>query len=296
MAAKVKISEFVASTKRYAKKAALAADKDKNNKLSKTEAKGLPKDLRDDYARQAKTKSVITPAGFAQDQAAYVAASAKQADADGDGLLSAAEAKNLPRSLKNNYADYVANAGTQSTPAAGGFVGKGKGKVQTLGGKSFTNLPVSASVQKLVAKLATDSTITSAYAAAFKGKPADLAAALGAKDNAQFFNDLLFRATGTTYDIDYPDYYVPSQLSVSEYTAAQALQDVQGDFSGSTAPTASAVPADVKALFDAMAMKGPGVKFYKLLWTNHDDASFYATVAANASTGEIRAIGQVNEP
>ena len=59
MAPKVKIADFVASTARYSKKSALAADKNKDGRLTKTEAKSRPKDLRDDYARQAKTKSTI---------------------------------------------------------------------------------------------------------------------------------------------------------------------------------------------------------------------------------------------
>ena len=58
MAPKVKVGDFVASSARYAKKAALAADKDGNQKLSIGETKSLPKDLRDDYARMAKKRGM----------------------------------------------------------------------------------------------------------------------------------------------------------------------------------------------------------------------------------------------
>ncbi len=293
--ANVKISDFVASTARYAKKAALAADKGKDGKLSKADAKNLPVDLRDDYARQARLKSTITPAGFARDQAAYVAAAAKRADKDKDGVLSATEASHLPASVKNNYKNFAATLGTSPAPSASDFIGSGAGKKQTLGGKSFVNLPLSAGIQQKLEKLQTDSDESSTYGAVFKGKPADVAAALANPEaNKQFFNDLLFRATGTAYDLNYPQYYVASELSIAPFTAAQALDDLVGDFSGSSTVNSAQVPADVAALVDAM--KAPGTKFFKLNWNNQDDASFSATVAINPATGEIRAVGTFNEP
>ena len=294
MAPKVKINDFVASTARYAKKSALAADKNKDGKVSKTEAKSLPKDLQDDYARQAKLKSTITPAGFARDQAAYVAAASRRADKNKDGVLTATEARSLATALKNNYENYAASLGSPPAVASGDFIGKGKGTAQTLDGKPFTNLPISADVNQLLAKLTTDSD-TSAYAAAFKGKPADLTAALASpQTHKKFFNDLLFRATGTTYDKDYPAYYTPDVVSISPFTAAQALSDLTSDFSGSSTPTSAQVPDDTRALFDAM--KEPGTKFFKLNWNNSDDASFSATVAINPTTGQIKAVGTFNEP
>jgi hypothetical protein len=295
MASKMKIAEFVASTARYAKKAGLAADKNKDGKVSRTEAKSLPVDLRDDYARQAKLKSTITPGGFARDQAAYVAAASRRADKNKDGVLTKTEAKSLAAALKNNYENYAASLGSTPVTPTDGFVGKGKGKVETLGGKSFSNLPLSTGISQLVAKLATDADNPNAYAAAFKGKPSDVAAALAnPQANKQFFNDLLFRATGTTFDKDYPDYYVPSELSINALTAAQALSGLIGEFSENGTPTSSEVPADAKALLDAM--KEPGVKLFHLNWNNQDDASFDATIAMNPATGTIRVVGQFNEP
>ena len=293
--ANVKISDFVASTARYAKKAALAADKTNDGKLSKADAKYLPKDLQDDYARQAKLKSTITPAGFARDQAAYVAAAAKKADTNKDGILSATEAKALPVSVKNNYKNFAANLGTGPTPTASGFVGSGAGKNQTLDGKPFVNLPLSEGVKQLVEQLKADSDNSMAYAAAFKGKPADLSAALASPEtHKQFFNDLLFRATGTTYDKDYPQYYVADQVNISPFTAAQALSDLTSDFSGNATATSAQVPADTAALMDLM--KAPGTKYFKLNWNNGDDASFDATVAINPTNGEIKVVGTFNEP
>ena len=293
--ANVKIADFVASTARYAKKAALAADKTKDGKLSKADAKNLPADLRDDYARQAKLKSTITPEGFARDQAAYVAAAAKRADKNKDGVLSATEASSLPVSVKNNYKNFAATLGNGPAPTVGGFIGTGAGKNQTLGGKTFSNLPLSDSTKQLLQKLNTDSDNAAGYGAAFKGKPADLAAALAdPQAHKQFFNDLLFRATGTTYDLDYPQYYAADQVNISSFTAAQALADFTSDFSGSSTATSAQVPADTAALVDTM--KGPGTKFFKLNWNNGDDASFSATVAINAASGLIKVVGTFNEP
>ena len=293
--ANVKISDFVASTARYAKKAALAANTTKDGKLSKTDAKNLPSDLRDDYARQAKLKATITPESFARDQAAYVAAAAKKADKNKDGVLSATEAQALPASLKNNYKNFAASVANPPVPAVGGFIGSGAGKNQTLGGKAFANLPLSAGVNQLLQKLRTDSDSATAYGAAFKGKPADVAAFLVNPDaHKQFFNDLLFRATGTTYDKDYPQYYVADQLTIAPFTAAQALSDLTSDFSGSSTATSGQVPADTAALMDVM--KAPGTKYFKLNWNNADDASFSATVVINPASGEIKVVGSYNEP
>lgn len=294
MASKVKIAQFVASTARYAKKAALAADKNENGKLSKTEAQSLPKDLRDDYARQAKTKNVTTTS-FAADQAAYVAAASRRADKNKDGVLTATEARSLPAAVKNNYQNYAASLDSTPGVAPGGFVGKGAGKIQLLGGKPFSNLPLSASIGQLVAQLATDSGNSTVYAAAFKGKPSDLAAALAApQSNKQFFNDLLFRATGTTYDLDRPDYYTPQGLTVTPLSASQARAGLISQLSGTTSPNHGSVTADTKVLIEAM--KGPGVKFFELSWNNGDETSFDATVAINPATGQIKATGWFSEP
>src|SRR4051812_23791814 len=117
MAPKVKVAEFIASSARYAKKAAAAADKNADKKLSKTEAKALPKDLRDDYARMAKKKPNVTVASFARDQAAYVAVAAKKADKNKDGIISGPEAKGaLPADLRDNYANYLDSLSTTGGP------------------------------------------------------------------------------------------------------------------------------------------------------------------------------------
>ena len=292
MAPKVKINEFVASTARYAKKAALAADKNKDGKVSKAEAKSLPVDLRDEYGRQARKKSSITPASFASDQAAYVAAGARKADKNKDGILTAVEAKSLASALQNDYQNYAAGLEGGSGVTAGDFVGKGRGTSDPLGGKPFTKLPVSASIQTTVDALSTDSGGSPTFAAAWKGKPADLTAPLAdPQAHKEFFNDLLFHGTGTRYQKDYPDYYNADGLTVTPMTAAQALADLKSGFpDGDTAKTS----AEAKALVDAM--KEPGARFFSLGWTNNDDASFSGIVAINQTSGQIKAAGYYNEP
>src|SRR4051812_16799539 len=134
MAPKVKVSELVSSTARYARKSADAADKNKNKKLTATEAASLPRDLRDDFKRQAKKSAAITPASFARDQAAYVAASAKKADKNKDGYLSVTEEKSMPTDLKDNLASYKAAHSGPATGTGGKspFIGAGRGTAKTL--------------------------------------------------------------------------------------------------------------------------------------------------------------------
>ena len=255
MAPKVKISEFVASTARYAKKAALAADKNSDGKVSLTESKALPVDLRDDYSRQAKLKSTITPAAFARDQAAYVARSAGKADKNKDGSLSAAEASALPADLKNNFANYARNAGGGVT--LGSFVGKGRGKADTLDGKSVTRMPLATGTQSLIGKLQTDTAGMPSFAAAWKAKPADVAAAFAnPAANMTFLNDLLFHSTGTRYQKDYPQYYTPDGLTAAPMTASAALTDLSAAFE-----TPAAI-ADAKKLLGSI--EEPGTKLLKL--------------------------------
>lgn len=290
MASKVKIADFVASTARYAKKSAAAADGNKDGKLSKTEAKALPKDLQDDYSRQAKTRSVTT-ASFATDQAAYVALASRQADKNHDGSLTDVEAAALPTALRENFANYAAK-GTGST--GGSFVGKGKGKSDTLGGLPFNALPLAPAIRKLVAAASTDAGGAVTFGAAFQGKPADVARMLADPElNKTFFNDLLFHATGSNYQQNYPAYYGPDGLTISTPTSANAIADW---VSSTTSPdgSASKLSNDVKAL--VAAINDPGTKLVKLSWTNHDDASFDGVFAVNASTGQIRAAGWMNEP
>ena len=290
MVSRVKIKDLVSSTARYAKKAATAADQNKNKKLTATEARALPADLKDDYKRQAKKKPVVTPASFAADQAAYVAASAKKADKNKDGYLSELEEKSLPKDLKDNLANYKLHSGTPTTVTSP-FVGSGSGTSLTIGAVRATSLPLSSAVNTLLGTLGTQGG-SSTYGAAFKLTPAALQDALAHPElHPDFMNQLLFAATGTSYNHDYPDYYGPDGLSVSNTTATAGATEMADDLRQSPD---TGIASTTRGLADLMNQ--PGVQFKRLSWTNNDDAAFTGLMAFNPATGQVASFGWFNEP
>lgn len=291
MAPKVKISSLVASTSRYAKKAATDADKNRNKRLSATESKSLPKDLRDDYRRQAKTKSSISPESFAKDQAAYVAAKAKKADKNHDGYLSVSEEAGLPATLRDNLENYKAHLGSGGSTGTinSPFVVPSAGVPATIGGKNVSKLAVSPIAESLVNQLSNDGAGSQLFSAAWKMKPADMAAAMA---NPDFMNELLFESTGTSYQRDYPQYYDAARLSISNTTAAAQATELADELKPTT--DTGQISRGISSLVDLM--KEPGVQFKRLSWSNQDDAAFTGVMAFNPKTGLITSIGWMNEP
>lgn len=107
----VKIADFVSASAKYVRAAANAANADKNAYLTKAEGKALPRDLRDNFENHrvgAQANGSVTKSKFVSRYTDYVAVMAKKADKNGDGFLSATEAKNLPRDLKDNFANFKA--------------------------------------------------------------------------------------------------------------------------------------------------------------------------------------------
>ncbi len=269
----VKISTLVASTATYARKAATAADTNKDGKLTKLDAKKLPKDLRDDFARQGKGKTSVTVAKFASDQAAYVARAAKAADANHDGVLSATEQATLPASLADNLKNFTAAGGDK------------------LGGVAYKQLAPSAALE---AKVSAALGQTTNFTAQFKLKPSDVAKMIAnPQAHKDFFNDLLFKATGTDYQSAAPTYYTPDGLTLGTTTQPAAVADVVANLTeaGTDVP---AFTAQVKAMVTAVA--GSGGTLFRLGWSNQDDASFDGVFSLDAKTGMIRAAGWMNEP
>lgn len=278
MATRVKINDLVASTSRYTKRAAARADKNKSKRLTRAEAKTLPKDLRDDFNRQLGKKTSISTEKFAADQVAYTAAAARRADQNHDGVLSATEQRSLPATLKDNVASYA--AGAAASPAKPGV--------------TATSAP--AALRAPMQQLTTSSGGVLSNAAAFKGDVAKLLA--DPQANKTQLNRMLFDATNPVYLNDYPDYYGPDRLEVAATTAAQARKELAVAFSVDLTPQdvarRTAIERDARKVVDALAE--PGVKLLKLLWTNQDDASFEAVFAINAKTGTLRSAGWWNEP
>ncbi len=292
MAPRIKITEFVASTARYSRKAATRADKNKNSRLTAAEAKALPADLQDDYKRQAKKKPAMSPAAFAKAQTAYAAASARHADKNHDGYLSASEQRALPRALRDNLANFN-TASTDRVPggAASPFLGAGRGANQKLGGVKASKLPVSTAVARLMKKLEAQAGST-VFSAGWKFAPAELANALAHPDkHPDFLNHLLFESTGTSYQRDYPDYYDAARLSESRTSPAAAAKEIADDLRQGNDAGILGTTRGLVALMNA-----PGVQFTRLFWTNDDDAAFMGLMAFNTRTGEVASFGWVNEP
>jgi hypothetical protein len=114
---KIGVSDLVSASKKYIEERVKTANLDGNAYLTIAEAKKLPADLRDNYDafRKAGHKSVSVKqltASFTE----FVATSAKKADKNKDGFLTATDAKGLPKELRDNFLNYV--HATQPTPPA----------------------------------------------------------------------------------------------------------------------------------------------------------------------------------
>jgi hypothetical protein len=232
-----------------------------------------------------------------------VASSAHRADKNKDGILSAAEAKTLPKDVRDNEAAYRASLGGSSggsTTTTDGITGKGRGKSEVNDGITLSRLPVTANAKALIQSLSQTSEGIPGFVAAWKGDPADLAdIAAHPEQHKEFLNQLLFHGTGTSYRENYPDYYGKDGLELSSPTAAKATADLaQGFKDGVGHPdtaTAASINKDAASLVKALGA-GAGTKLLNLTWTNHDDASFTAMLAIDAKSGSLRAAGYYNEP
>lgn len=105
---KIKVNDFIKASKTYVEKSLEKATQNKNAYLSPSEQKKLPKDLRDNLKNYGKAGSSVKTKDFTTAFTSYVAASAKKADANKDGVLSAADAGRLPKDLQDNFKNYVA--------------------------------------------------------------------------------------------------------------------------------------------------------------------------------------------
>lgn len=100
MVAKVQVSKLIGKSAAIAKNAVHKANVDGNANLTKAEALKLPKALRDNFANYQKAHGgTVKAEDFIKTYGDYVAAMAKRADTNGDGVLSATEQKKLPKDL-----------------------------------------------------------------------------------------------------------------------------------------------------------------------------------------------------
>jgi hypothetical protein len=106
---KVSIRKLINASERYVENSVKKANASGPRTLSQTEAKKLPKDLRDNFAN---FRERTTPNGsvqvkeFTQSFKAYVEANARRADTNGDGYLTKADSKKLPADLRDNFLNF----------------------------------------------------------------------------------------------------------------------------------------------------------------------------------------------
>lgn len=117
---KVNIQELVTASKKYVKDQLAKADVDKNKVLTRTEAKKLAADLRDNFDASGfkLPNGSVKAADVAKEFVVMMEAWAKASDKNGDGYLSTTEAKALPKTLRDNYVNWVAAQETTLTPGS----------------------------------------------------------------------------------------------------------------------------------------------------------------------------------
>ncbi len=115
---KVKVESFVAASRTYLEK-----NLDKVNTVGSkstiraSEAKNLPKDLRDNVAKLAPDGKAIKKSDLMAGYMKDVTAALKKADANKDGYLTLTEAKKLPAHVRDNFNNYAnAAGGTGAAP------------------------------------------------------------------------------------------------------------------------------------------------------------------------------------
>lgn len=107
----VSTADFIRASAGYIRANVQRVNADKNPYLTKAEAKALPRDLKDNFENHrwgAQDNQTVTASKFVDRFTNYVAVNAKRADVNGDGFISGAEVKNLPKDLQDNLRNYAA--------------------------------------------------------------------------------------------------------------------------------------------------------------------------------------------
>lgn len=101
----VNVADFTSKSASYARAAIAKANANGSTYLTLTEAKSLPKDLKDNF-ENFRGEGSVSAAKFATAYAAYVKAAAQKADTNDNGLISPSEVKKLPFDLQDNLANF----------------------------------------------------------------------------------------------------------------------------------------------------------------------------------------------
>ncbi len=115
---RVGVGELLSATKRYVQAQVKKANANGNTYLTAEEAKKLPADLRDNYEAFRRAGHLrVSVKQFTESFTAYVAKSAASADKNKDGVLTATDARSLPKDLRDNFLNYVAATRPPAPPA-----------------------------------------------------------------------------------------------------------------------------------------------------------------------------------
>ncbi len=115
---RVGVGELIGASKSYIEAQVKKANLNGNTYLTLEEAKKLPADLRDNYEAFRKAGNPrVSVKQFTESFTAYVSKSAKAADKNKDGVLTATDAKSLPKDLRDNFLNYVAATQAPTPPA-----------------------------------------------------------------------------------------------------------------------------------------------------------------------------------
>jgi hypothetical protein len=105
----ISVQDFVRSSRRYVESAVNRANADKNPFLRRAEAKALPADLQDNYAKLSKgVRGSIGARRFIESYAAHVAGAASLADRNQDDWLTKTDGRRLPPELRDNFENLLA--------------------------------------------------------------------------------------------------------------------------------------------------------------------------------------------
>ncbi len=103
------VGSFINTLAKYSYATIQRANTNGNGFLTKAEAKNLPVDMQDNYAAHQRSHITAGAKMFHDSFVGYAALKVKAADVNKDGWLSAAESRNLPVDLQDNYKNYMAN-------------------------------------------------------------------------------------------------------------------------------------------------------------------------------------------
>ena len=116
----VSVQKFISASSKSMKAAVERANANKNTFLTMAEAAKLPAELKDNFKnhRVGNGSGAVVADDLIENFSRYAALQARKADANGNGVISLLESKNLPADLQDNFAKLRGAASSDSSAAA----------------------------------------------------------------------------------------------------------------------------------------------------------------------------------